>query len=86
MEIIALTEQHQNEIERMEGLYVRSRQENDKAFRQWLREKRRQADEEREEQWRQVQATRAELKAIRANQKRANLMYAATVAQALDFF
>ena len=39
----------------MEGLYVRSRQENDKAFRQWLREKRRQADEERELQWRQVQ-------------------------------
>ena len=39
----------------MEGLYVRSRQENDKAFRQWLREKRRQADEEREFQWRQVQ-------------------------------
>ena len=39
----------------MEGLYVRSRQENDKAFRQWLREKRQQADAEREMQWRQVQ-------------------------------
>lgn len=47
--------QHQNEIERMEGLYVRSRQENDKAFRQWLREKRQQAEAEREMQWRQVQ-------------------------------
>ena len=39
----------------MEGLYVRSRQENDKAFRQWLREKRQQAEVEREMQWRQVQ-------------------------------
>ena len=38
----------------MEGLYVRSRQENDKAFRSWLREKRRQAEYEREEQWHQV--------------------------------
>ena len=39
----------------MEGFYVRSRQENDKAFRQWLREKRQQAEVEREMQWRQVQ-------------------------------
>ena len=49
--------QHQNEIERMEGLYVRSRQENDKAFRSWLREKRRQAEYEREEQWHQVKVS-----------------------------
>ena len=41
----------------MEGLYVRSRQENDKAFRSWLREKRRQAEYEREEQWHQVKVS-----------------------------
>jgi len=77
--------EHQNEIERMEGLYVRSRQENDKAFRAWLREKRRQAEFEREEQWHQVKMARAELRQIRANQKRAAIIHAAHVAQALDF-
>jgi len=77
--------EHQNEIERMEGLYVRSRQENDKAFRSWLREKRRQAEYEREEQWHQVKMARAELRQIRANQKRAAIIHAAHVAQALDF-
>ena len=41
----------------MEGLYVRSRQENDKAFRSWLREKRRQAEFEREQQWHQVKVS-----------------------------
>ena len=54
---LKLSFQHQNEIERMEGLYVRSRQENDKAFRSWLREKRRQAEYEREEQWHQVKVS-----------------------------
>jgi len=77
--------EHQTEIERMEGLYVRSRQENNKAFRSWLREKRRQAEYEREEQWHQVKAARAELRQIRANQKRAAIIHAAHVAQALDF-
>ena len=38
----------------MEGLYVRSRQENNKAFRAWLKEKRKQAEFEREQQYIQI--------------------------------
>ena len=43
------------EIEKMEGLYVRSRQENDKAFRKWLKLKNRQAREDEIRHWEQVQ-------------------------------
>ena len=43
------------EIEKMEGLYVRSRQENDKAFRKWLKAKNRQAREDEIRHWEQVQ-------------------------------
>jgi hypothetical protein len=41
----------------MEGLYVRSRQENDKAFRKWKKKKAKEAEKEEEERWYQVQVT-----------------------------
>lgn len=39
----------------MEGLYVRSRQENDKAFRRWKKSKVREAREAQRVHWEQVQ-------------------------------
>lgn len=77
--------EHQREIEKMEGLYVRSRQENDKAFRKWKKKKAKEAEKEEEERWYQVQMSKAELRQIRENQKRKHLLNAAKVASALDF-
>lgn len=39
----------------MEGLYVRSRQENDKAFRKWKKKKVIEAQNEQQQHWQQVQ-------------------------------
>lgn len=78
--------EHQMEIEKMEGLYVRSRQENDKAFRKWKKKKVIEAQNEQQQHWQQVQISKAELRAIRQNQKRASIINAAKVASALEFF
>ncbi|CAG5095021.1 Oidioi.mRNA.OKI2018_I69.XSR.g13993.t1.cds [Oikopleura dioica] len=51
--------QHQQEIEKMEGLYVRSRQENDKAFRKWVKKKEKEERIQQEIHYRQVQITKA---------------------------
>ena len=45
------------EIEKMEGLYVRSRQENDKAFKKWKKKKAQEMQEAQIRHWEQVQVT-----------------------------
>jgi len=77
--------QHQMEIEKMEGLYVRSRQENDKAFKKWKKKKAQEMQEAQIRHWEQVQISKAELRAIRQNQKQAAILNAARVASALEF-
>jgi len=77
--------QHQMEIEKMEGLYVRSRQENDKAFKKWKKKKAQEMQEAQIRHWEQVQISKAELRAIRQNQKQAAILNTARVASALEF-
>lgn len=78
--------QHQQEIEKMEGLYVRSRQENDKAFRKWVKKKEKEERIQQEIHYRQVQAAKEELRTIKRNQKRNALLDAARVASILDYY
>lgn len=78
--------QHQQEIEKMEGLYVRSRQENNKAFRKWVKKKEKEERIQQEIHYRQVQAAKEELRTIKRNQKRNALLDAARVASILDYY
>jgi len=78
--------QHQQEIEKMEGLYVRSRQENNKAFRKWVKKKEKEERIQQEIHYRQVQAAKEELRTIKRNQKRNTLLDAARVASILDYY